>query len=751
VSDDVVRELWQRACSMHLKPSRLLRLAMGLAAPEVEESDHLESCSQCRSVFKQHQVGSAEVGPVPAPHINGEYNGSVARDNCLRDKGEDKRYPSLFDGVDVYTRAPDVPQLMRDYLRVDGPVLFPDGDVAIRSWQLGRLSHLSNTRPAIANEITVTIVNRAYQLLLPYLARRKLVLVCFGHAVHRLGTRLGGRLLEQGFSHLHVVLAHDFYRPTLVCAPHELGDADVTVIVDVAHTGGLMDRLFAVCRQHIPARIRGLALIDKGVGKSLSEDTLSLWRDDPEERIPIDIYLRSAPGEQKRRLTRFEPNAECAVAIEDAVPDTPEGSTFVTVNYDAQFVGMIQKAGALRCDYEIGHKRYPYVINVLDLLSNDECRGMLVSMASEKLADLGNAANCFAYHAGRAARAGKLAKVLAAALHWPVVRLGTCATTFAITEQQCKRLSEFRNVVIVDAAIRTGDSLTAITQAMLRSVSPETCIIAFCVLDALSRLSRIELSAQLGIDIRTLFQVALAPPTERVRNWMNSQKAIIREALSQSSQFSGLDSVLRSYCEQSKRRHKPNRHPSADEMPGVLEKAVSEAQRIERAAEYIGAACEQGKGGLIRHLPLDQVVHDRSVQNLLVGVMFNSMKPSIKESAIFALGAARNYDWICYDWLQCNRAFLGSKAESWKAVLMMICKMKLDGMSEELDRVRDAFGQFAAQLPRTPSPVGDHQEQKLFDDTLEDADRDTDNDRPATRKRQDRLTERVRMLMDVTQ
>jgi hypothetical protein len=411
---------------------------------------------------------------------------------------------------------------------------------------------------------------------------------------------------------------------------------------------------------------------------------------------------------------------------------------------------MIQKAGALRCDYQIGHKRYPYVINVLDLLGHDECRRKLVYTASQKLADVLATTSCFAYHAGRAARAGKLANILASALHRPVVRLGTRAVSFSITEQQCKQLSEYRNVVVVDAAIRTGDSLTAMTQALQKSVNPGTSIIAFCVLDALSRVSRIDLVAELGIDIRTLFQVALAPPTERVRNWISSQKAIIRDALSRSGQFSYLDSVLRSYCERAKPPLKRNR-PSADETPNVLKKAVSEAQHPERAVDYIGAACEQGRVGLIRHLPLDQVVHDRSVQSLLVGVMFNSMKPSIKESAIFALGAARNYDWICYDWLQCNRPFLGSKTNSWKAVLMTVCKMKLDGMSEELGRVRDAFEQFAAQLPRTPSPIADHRVQNLFDDSLEDTDRDTHKYKPAKRKRQDRLTERVRLLVDVTQ
>jgi len=131
----------------------------------------------------------------------------------------------------------------------------------------------------------------------------------------------------------------------------------------------------------------------------------------------------------------------------------------------------------------------------------------------------------------------------------------------------------------------------------------------------------------------------------------------------------------------------------------MLEQASCEARVPERAFEYIGNACEHGKVQLIRHLPLDQVVHDPSVQSLLVGVMYNSVKPSLKESAIFALGAARNYEWMTYEWLQCNRPLLGSRTNAWKAVLMLECLMKLEGMTDDLSRFRDALNQFAEKLP----------------------------------------------------
>jgi len=104
-------------------------------------------------------------------------------------------------------------------------------------------------------------------------------------------------------------------------------------------------------------------------------------------------------------------------------------------------------------------------------------------------------------------------------------------------------------VVIVDAAIRTGDSMSALAQALQTECSRRDEHRGLLFLNALSRMSRRDLASSLGIEIRTLFDVALAPPTERVRNWISSRKAMIRDVLSESGQFSELGEFLRSYCE----------------------------------------------------------------------------------------------------------------------------------------------------------------------------------------------------------
>src|SRR5438552_3458744 len=55
VSEDELRALWQQAFAEHLPPSRLFRLAMGLATQLPEDAQHLAACSQCRSVYQRYR------------------------------------------------------------------------------------------------------------------------------------------------------------------------------------------------------------------------------------------------------------------------------------------------------------------------------------------------------------------------------------------------------------------------------------------------------------------------------------------------------------------------------------------------------------------------------------------------------------------------------------------------------------------------------------------------------------------------
>ncbi len=207
---------------------------------------------------------------------------------------------------------------------------------------------------------------------------------------------------------------------------------------------------------------------------------------------------------------------------------------------------------------------------------------------------------------------------------------------------------------------------------------------------------------------------------------------------------------LESYCAHSKRPTARAVRESAADTLAVIHRAARESHSSERAEEYIDTACRMEKVGFIRHLPLDQVVHDRSVQSLLLGVMYNSMKPAFKETAVFALGAAGNYDWMTYDWLQCNRPFLASPTNAWKSVLMVECQMKIDERRRELARFRDALQEFAATLPQPKLPIPSvHEPQSSFSFLTDDALAEvrTGAETRAT-GRDHRLGQRVKVLLD---
>jgi len=741
VSDDVINAEWQQCCAAHIQPSHLFRLGVGLIPPSDQDRHHLHWCDKCRSVFDRYKAEQ---------HFSDRRVQSVCAGPYAGD-GSMQSQPSLFDGLNEMALPAPVPNILRTHLRVEGPIVFPNGEVALDTWQLGRLEHLSRANPEVAGEIVKLIVERSLSLLVPRLIRQKVALVCFGRTLHRIGTLIAARLIEHGFTHPHVVLAHDFYSPTLIRAPKELQGADVTVMVDVVHTGALLRRLFAVCRPDDPSRLRGLAVVDQSLGELASEGVLSLWTESPEVRMPLEQFRQTASTEQQRRLTRFEPNAECAVDAPEIIRSNGhEVNDLSPMDDDSVFVELIQRAEALRCDYTIANKRYPYVINVLDLVREPESRARILSMASGLLADLKRVGTCLVYHAGRIARAGKIAKMLGSNLQWPVIKLGTRGPSFAVTEQQHKRLSNFGTLIIVDAAIRTGDSLTAMVASLDPNVRANKRVIAFCVLDALSRTSRDGLAQGLGIEIRTLFRAPLAPPAQRVRDWMKIQKRLISEALCESGQFADIEHILSTYCEHGRRRRNSKSHRSLDETKAALRRALWDARAPEHPVEYIGSACKEGKGGLIRLLPLEPVIHDRSVQSLLLGVMYNSMRPSIKESAVFALGAARNYDWMTYEWLQCNRAFFGSQSHCWKSVLMIECEMKLNERNDELSRFRDALKKFAAKLvEHRPWGAVVRCAQPVLSFHEESESHGSENEKPLPKQGHQRLRERINVLMEV--
>ena len=118
----------------------------------------------------------------------------------------------------------------------------------------------------------------------------------------------------------------------------------------------------------------------------------------------------------------------------------------------------------------------------------------------------------------------------------------------------------------------------------------------------------------------------------------------------------------------------------------LIERATGQGATANASASIV-AACRENKAHFIRHLSVSEVVRDHSVQDLLVGIMFNSMKPHFKESAALALASVQNFDWMNLDWLRRNGPFLGSGGNTWKSILLVECQMKLTDHTKELSRI----------------------------------------------------------------
>ncbi len=217
---------------------------------------------------------------------------------------------------------------------------------------------------------------------------------------------------------------------------------------------------------------------------------------------------------------------------------------------------------------------------------------------------------------------------------------------------------------------------------------------AFCILNALSRVSKAELSKELGVEIRTLFTLPLTPPTYEIRHWVNEQKSLIRQMFGKSDLLPGVREALGSYCESVPRHSQDRREAEYADTRALIDKAVTQATVPVDVPRTLAIACEQSKTDLIRHLPVNAVFHDHSAQNLLLGIMFNSMKPRLKESAALALASVQNYDWMTLDWLKLNREFLGAPSNAWKSIVVVQCQMKLAGQCEGLSRFNDAVVEF---------------------------------------------------------
>ena len=716
--DHVADAAWKKLTTEHVVPSRLMQLAFGLVEALETDLEHIHSCSACCSQYDYYRVAIRD-----ERNSHAASNGDVIqrllwpKSDCEAIYGRGKSYPSLFVPPSV---RDDVPPSLRKHFLVNGHVIMPGEEVAETTWQFGLLIQLLKESPEVGSQILALICDAAFISLQNRqpVSAKTLALVCFGRAMHRCGIELATRFHDAGLAVPHVILAHDYYDPALVCSRHEFANADVVVLVDVVHSGTLLRRLIAACESFDPVRVTGLTLIDQAPTPLEDVEYRALWSDEIDVCVPLTQFNKQASISGNDTLRRFEPNAECAVQTTDPL-SLSKGSSLLP-DIDPQLLVHVLATDALKCDHPISGKTYPFVVNVLDLIKKDDkSRNFIASCAKSVLADLTFQKTCFAFHVGRSQRAGAIAKFLSDNTGWPNFSIGTNGSTFILTDKQCRQLACFDNVVIVDAAIRTGETISAITRAVRREfLFNRPRFIAFTILNALASKSQTQVAMELGIEVRSLFNFPLTPPTEEIRHWATAQKVAIGAVMLNNPLFEFIQPILGDYCDTRRKKGRPAAQvKSQTDKIELTRQALAYGQPSLRTAKEIAHACQANSSRVIRHLPINEVVHDSTMQSMLMGVMYNSVPAPLKESAVFGLAAAENFEWMNLQWLKCNKNFLNT-SQAWKSVVLVECQMRLNGLMSQLGKFRDAATEFRESLKKDDvEPIScDTFQQSLFAD-----------------------------------
>lgn len=718
VSEEEVRKAVELSSRRHLSPARIAALAFEAVTGEDDELFHLNYCDECREQFEFYSEGDEQQrDALSVLHAD-------SRDQRGRSASSDVGVNASRRGTSSQSFSP-VPQVIRDLFRVEVPLLFPDGNVARSSWQFGRAVASGGQRQKEVQAALSLCCDRLFDLILATFDSdlQNIMFVCFGETMHECGVGLATRVLSLTGKSPHVVLAHDYYEPKVVCDPQEFTDSKVVVLVDVIHSGSLVQRLFRLCTQFDPASVSAVSLISQ-IGNGCEEvPCLSVWTLEREVRDPLARFRATASERELKCLQTFDPNRSCAMDCDSLAGPTASKSRAVSSNdfvIEAELRDCIERTNAMKMDYRISGKLYSFAVNVLDLLKKDEdSRKFVLSRANQVLADIAlraSGSTCLAYHAGRASRAGYIAKLLGGNLGWPVMAMGRRNRAFALTDRQCRYFALFDNVVIVDSAIRTGDSIAALACAIGKEkVMAEPRVIGFVVFNSLSDGQLETLSSKLNIELRSAFRLPLAPPTKEIRHWAALHKKEIGELLLKQCDSAVVRDVLLDYCFPHHNSAFVRSSFDSDILLSKLNEAISRGLERRTASDEVHNACMARSPKSIRHLEVDTVINDRMAQSMLNGIMFNSMKPQMKETAAIALAAADRFDWMTGDWLKVNEPFLSSPTSAWKCVVLIEQLMANKGRLKELKVFRDSvceYIEFRKVLEAKRQPL--YTQRKLF-------------------------------------
>lgn len=657
-----------------------------------EVRTHLLQCPRCRFIYAKIREGGEEICS-PKDRARAEV---------------------------VLADRESIPSLLRDNLRSAGPVVFPGEEVTEGAWEFGLLSEMTDE---LAERISESVAERGWRLIRGVLPRRGVVVICFGNPVHRCGKRMAAKMVDAGIDDVHVVMADDFFSPKLWCDPRELKNRHVFVFVDVVHSGGLLNRLFEVCRQGQPYALVGMAIVDQSDGTICDERLYGLWREHKEKR--------EQHGNQAIKGVRFfDPVAGRAwhrgnLPAEVSDPEKAKDTIESRLREIRPFARYIEATGALKQDAWIGNVCYPWAIDLLCLLRNDEARGELAQRAAERLADLsGSEPWCIVFPAERHRRAGAWARLLAETLRWPIVKVGLKNRRHyrPLTGQQREELAKCPRALIVDAAIRSGKTLQSLV-GVLRSerriaLKGLTALYAF---DGLFDEPRKKLEGSLDVQIRSLFRLPLGAPTEPVGQYCRNR---LRETFEELDRVKRQDDsvwvdVVRGYCQKKlELTGKPFRERTTENVEISLRQALEEGER--GAPARLEQSCDPPRPSLVKHLDVAYALQEPRTKAVLHGFMCNSMPLDFIESCALALATQKDYDWFDRDWLVLHKRILTNPtSQRWTFLVYITYWARRHGTPEQVQRIRTTVESFkCSQAPATIPLFPDLEAGDEHDDAL---------------------------------
>ena len=629
--DRVLKNLLRSEAPPHYLPASDEDIAAMLDAVDAEPLARSEGAMLAKQIIQAAETADA------SPHRNGQTapNGSFVRLDWL----------GWLNSLD---------------LKVKAAVRLPDHSVVDELWELGRILEHPKCA-AIVDRIAsgvLALARKCPEFMSPRHARK--ILVAHSELMHRVAIKIASRLKNS-----HVCKVMGYSCPRVIVSPKAIRDARVLLLFDIVDSGALLRRVReGISAQH-PEAITAIAILNQGDAK---EGLAALCNTGKEERRPAgtpyefvydDLEGKSKLGEVPDTL-RDEKNAK--EVLNKCLEDMRRKG----------WIEWFEQCDAIRSDRTLGCRKYtlffdiPKVVKQLPDCVLDESVKALDELAR-------GPGRVIVYPATRTKRVGRLVSLLTTRLGWVAAPLGSEKASEFLFDNNGRvkhLLREFQGrALVVDCAIRTGQTLQGLSTE-LRNLGASD-ISAFYVMDALYGWVRERFERDEGIAIKSCFRLPLAlPSTSKIGPmWRASFEETLR-ILPEMSHLSGeAKAVIRDFC---CAKLKASGRTRATVEREVETKIVADATlRLQPHVELDKwlTRGDQGRGGIIKRLDINQVLRDPVIQYKLAGVVSNCAPAALKEWCVLALCTANRFDLLAENCLVApDSPFTADTPEKWGIV-----------------------------------------------------------------------------------